>query len=129
LIKFILMDSLIIEPTPETPKVNFDANTGRLNLSGRSLPEDAIAYYRKLFDWLANYSKEPKPSTLFNINLEYYNTATSKQLYKMLCVLEELNRKSKVEVNWTYNKDDIDMLAQGERLAKMVLIKFNLIEN
>lgn len=123
------MDSLIIEPTPETPKVNFDASTGRLNISGRSLPEDAIAYYKKLFDWLAKYSKQPKASTFLDVNLEYYNTATSKQIYKLLCLLEELGKKSNVEVNWTYNKEDADMLAQGERLSKLVLLKFNLIEN
>ena len=125
----MLMDSLIIEPTPETPKVNFDATSGRLCISGRSLPEDAIAYYKKLFDWLDKYSKQPRSATLLDVNLEYYNTATSKQIYKILCLLEELNKKSKVEVNWTYNKEDSDMLAQGERLSKLVILKFNLIEN
>ena len=123
------MDSLILEPTPETPKVNFDANTGKLDISGRSLPEDAIAFYKKLFDWLDKYSAQPKAVTSLNINLENYNTATSKQLYKILCVLEELNKKNKVEVNWTYNKDDTDMLSQGERLSKLVILKFNLVEN
>lgn len=125
----MFMDALIIEPTPETPKVKFDATSGKLEITGRSLPEDAVAYYKKLLDWLNNYSQQPNTATQLTINLEYYNTATSKQLYKMLCLLENLNKKSKVEINWAYSKDDTDMLAQGERLSKLVLLKFNLIEN
>lgn len=122
------MDALIIEPSKETPRVSFNPNSGKLSISGRSLPEDAIAFYKKIFDWVNVYSQSPGPLTVLDVNLEYYNTATSKQLYKLLCMLEELGKKHKVEVTWKYNKEDADMLAQGERFSKLVLLKFNLVE-
>ncbi len=42
------MRNLVIEPTSKTPKVILNADLGIFEISGRSIPEDSIGFYRKV---------------------------------------------------------------------------------
>ena len=53
------MEPIIVEGTPKTPAVKFDAEAGILEIKGRSIPENAIEFYRPLVDWLEAYAKNP----------------------------------------------------------------------
>ena len=119
---------MIIEATEDTPKIILDSNTGKMEISNRSLPEDAISFYQPVMDWIKIYSENPKSETNFIVKLEYYNTSSAKQIFRVLNKLEEFSERSKIEVNWYFHKDDKDMLYSGERYAKLVKLKFNLIE-
>lgn len=123
------MDVLLIEATDDSPKVIFDTANSVYQISGRSLPENAIGFYQPVFDWLQNYLQEPNPSTTFEFQLEYFNTASAKQLAKVLLFLEKLSSKSDVIVKWYYKSDDVDMLASGQRYAKLINVKFEVIEH
>ncbi len=48
------MDNLIIEKTKNTLGVNFIAETGVLELTGSSFPENASEFFTPLVDWLKN---------------------------------------------------------------------------
>ena len=74
------METIIIEGTPKTPSVNFDSTSGILHLKGRSIPENSIEFYKPLVEWLDAYSGKPQPKTAVNIQLEYFNTSSSKCL-------------------------------------------------
>jgi len=123
------MEPLIIEATNDTPRVHFDYNTGVLELSDRSLPENAIEFYQPLFEWIYNYIDLPKGETLFNFKLEYFSTSSAKQITKILFLLEKLSDTSNVKVNWYYKKEDIDMYSSGLKYSKLTNLNFNLIEN
>lgn len=123
------MEPLIIEATNDTPRVHFDEKTGVLELSDRSLPENAIEFYQPLFEWIYNYIDFPKGETLFNFKLEYFSTSSAKQITKILFLLEKLSDTSKVKVNWYYKKEDIDMYSSGLKYSKLTNLNFNLIEN
>lgn len=123
------MEVLLIEATEDSPKVIFDAINNLFQISGRSLPENAIGFYQPVFDWLQNYLQAPNASTAFEFQLEYFNTASAKQLAKVLLFLEKLSSKSEVIVKWYYKSDDVDMLASGQRYAKLINVKFEVIEN
>ncbi|HCI54795.1 MAG TPA: hypothetical protein DFI01_02600 [Bacteroidales bacterium] len=43
------LKNIYIEKTSKTPEVDFDAITGDLILSGRSIPENATEIYEPLF--------------------------------------------------------------------------------
>lgn len=122
------MEPLIIEATNDTPYVHFDAKTGVLELSDRSLPENAIEFYQPLFEWIYNYIDLPKGETLFKFKLEYFSTSSAKQITKILFLLEKLSDISKVKVNWYYKKEDIDMYSSGLKYSKLTNLYFNLIE-
>lgn len=121
-------ETLLIESTEDTPKVIFDVEKKLFEISARSLPENAIGFYEIVLKWLNDYSNTPLDLTVFDFKLEYFNTASAKQLAKILLILENLTKKSKVVINWHYKKEDADMLASGTRFSKLIDLNFNLIE-
>ncbi|HBX51837.1 MAG: hypothetical protein A2275_00505 [Bacteroidetes bacterium RIFOXYA12_FULL_35_11] len=123
------MEALLIEATEDSPKIALDAANNLFQISGRSLPENAIGFYQPVFDWLQNYLQSPNTESVFEFQLEYFNTASAKQIAKILLFLEKLSIKSDVIVKWYYKQDDVDMLASGQRYAKLINVKFEVLEN
>ncbi|MDX9697003.1 MAG: DUF1987 domain-containing protein [Bacteroidales bacterium] len=123
------MESISIEGTPKTPSVSFDANTGIIEIKGRSIPENSIEFYRPLVEWLEEYSKEPQKLTTVNIQLEYFNTSSSKCILDVFKKLETIKKaKNEVIINWYYEEDDEDMLEAGEDYESIIRIPFKMIE-
>ncbi len=123
------MESISIEGTPKTPTVNFDATTGIIEVKGRSIPENSIEFYRPLVEWLEEYSKEPQKLTTVNIQLEYFNTSSSKCILDVFKKLESIKKaRNEVVINWYYEEDDEDMLEAGEDYESIIRIPFKMIE-
>jgi hypothetical protein len=123
------MDAINIEGTPKTPKVNFDSEKGTLLLKGRSIPENSIEFYRPLVDWLDQYSTSPKGKTVCDIQLEYFNTSSSKCLLDLFKKMEQMNSSgSEIVINWYYEEDDEDMLEAGEDYQSIINVPFKMIE-
>ena len=123
------MESISIEGTPKTPTVNFDAGTGLIEIKGRSIPENSIEFYRPLVEWLEEYSKEPQKLTTVNIQLEYFNTSSSKCILDVFKKLETIKKaRNEVVINWYYEEDDEDMLEAGEDYETIIRIPFKMIE-
>jgi hypothetical protein len=118
------MEDIRIVPTQKTPAVNFTA-TGNLELKGRSIPENSLEFYKPLIDWLDQYSEQPSTETNVHVQLEYFNTSSSKCLLDLFKRLESLN---KVTIHWYYEQDDEDMLEAGEDYEAIVSIPFKMIE-
>lgn len=123
-----IMETLKIEPTSDTPKVILDAGAGIFEISDRCFPEDATSFFTPIVEWIKTYVQSPNTSTRFDFKLEYYNTASSKQLFKIFVVLQELSKRSEVIINWYYSKADTDMLSSGERYSKLLNLPFNMVE-
>lgn len=123
------MESLIIQKTEDTPQVDFDLETGVFKLSGRSLPENAIDFYKPVLDWAEEVlSQSFDKEFTFEIQLEYFNTASSKQLAKMLLMIEKYIDANKIKVRWFYEKEDNDMLISGNQYSKFLKLEFEFIE-
>ena len=127
------MKSLLIARTTETPRVDFNSNSGLLKIEGRSWPEDVAPFYNPLVQWFQEYAKNPRSQTDFYVTLEYFNSATSKMIYKLFLILTNIaNSGSKVTIHWCYQDDDEEMLEVGEEYRAAIhcssdLFKFNLI--
>ena len=124
------MDSIIIEGTPKTPSVSFEAATGKLVIKGRSIPENSIEFYKPLVDWIDKYTSEAKGVVEVNMQLEYFNTSSSKCILDVFKKLENLHNKSVAEVviNWYYEEDDEDMLEAGEDYQSILKLPFKMVE-
>jgi len=123
------MEPILIEGSPKTPTVKFDANEGIIEIKGRSIPENSIEFYKPLVDWLEEYKKDPLSMTKVNIQLEYFNTSSSKCILDVFKKLEAIHKaKHNVEVNWYYEEDDEDMLEAGEDYESIIRIPFKMIE-
>ncbi len=122
------MKPLHIEATQDTPKIEFNPLTGIFNITERSLPENAIEFYEPVLEWLKEYSEAPHNKTEVNFKLEYFNTASSKQIIKIILLLEKLAINNSVTIRWHYRKIDEDMESLGIRYARLIKVDFELIE-
>jgi len=123
------METIIIEGTPKTPSVHFDSTSGILQLKGRSIPENSIEFYKPLVEWLDEYASKPQPKTAVNIQLEYFNTSSSKCLLDLFKKLESMHKGgSDIMIKWYYEEDYEDMLEAGEDYQSIINIPFKMIE-
>ena len=123
------METIVREGTPKTPYVRFDGEKGIIEIKGRSIPENSIEFYKPLIDWLEEYDGIGKDETAVNVQLEYFNTSSSKCILDIFKKLEILFKKGqKVEVNWYYEEDDEDMFEAGEDYQSIINIPFKMIE-
>ncbi len=122
------MDKLIIEPGIKTPHITFDAASGSLEIKGKSIPENSIEFYKPVYDWLDAYTSQPKDQTLLTVQLEYFNTSSSKCLLDLFRKLENIHNsgKGKVNVKWLYEEDDEDIMEAGDDYQTIVKLPFSI---
>ncbi len=122
------MNSLAIEGTNKTPRITADPQQGLIEIKGRSHPENTAEFYRPLMDWVDEYISSPLEKTTINIDLEYFNTSSSKVLLMILRKFEAIeNSKDKVLVNWYYEDGDEDDLETGEYYSQILELTFKYI--
>ncbi len=92
------MENYLHTPTPKTPKLEFKFDMGLFEISGRSIPENSIEFYKPLLTALEQYVLNPAPSTTLRINLEYFNTSSSKCLVDIFRKLERIREMSDVKI-------------------------------
>ncbi len=123
------METILIEGTPKTPTVTFETGKGFLEIKGRSIPENSIEFYKPLVDLLEKYAAKPEAATNVNIQLEYFNTSSSKCILDVFKKLEAINKSgSKVLINWYYEEDDEDMLEAGEDYQAIINVPFKMVQ-
>ena len=122
-------NSYSAEQSPKTPLINFDASSGNFDLKGKSIPENSVLFYKPLFEWLDNYVQNPNAKTTLNIQLDYFNTSSSKCIVDLFKKLEQIakNAKGEAVINWLYDDQDDDMLEAGEDYKSIIKIPFNLV--
>lgn len=123
------MENLKLEGSAKTPSVNFNAETGVLELQGRSIPENSVEFYKPINEWIDTYGNSPKDKTTVDVKLEYFNTSSSKCLLDLFKQLEGLNGNgTEVHVNWYFEEDDEDMEEAGEDYEAIISLPFKMIE-
>ena len=124
-----IMNSISLKGGAKTPSVLFDAENGKIEIKGRSIPENSIEFYRPMIEWLEDYSHNPSEKTEVNIQMEYFNTSSSKCILDILKKLEAIGKDgNQVEINWYYEEDDEDMLEAGEDYQSILRLPFKMIE-
>ncbi|TAE44340.1 MAG: DUF1987 domain-containing protein [Cytophagia bacterium] len=122
------MENIIMEGTGRTPAIKLDAENGFVEISGRSIPENSISFYKPVFDWLDEYSNTPKPTTEVVFNLEYFNTSSSKCILDILRKLEQLPENGHpIAVKWYYEDGDEDMEESGNDFKSLINIDIELV--
>lgn len=122
------MENLFIEGTKKTPQIDFRTN-GHLIFKGRSIPEDPSKFYELLYNWIENYSLNPHTETFVEIELEYFNSGTSKALLHILKLIAELkNKGSNVKFRWIYEAGDEDIHERGEYYSSLLEQEFEFVE-
>ena len=81
------LDNYVIQEEDDTPEIFLDAKEGVIRFKGKSIPENAVSFYKPIIDWLYVYKENPADQTKVSIVFDYYNTATERQLVKILLIL------------------------------------------
>ena len=104
------MESIIIDGTKISPRINLNFEEGLIELEGRSLPEQAHDLYKPLLKWLEEYKINPKELTTVIFNLEYINSSSNKYILQILKKIDELHKAgNKMDVTWFYDEEDDDL--------------------
>ena len=123
------MEAYYLEATPKTPKLDFDPATANFAISGRSIPENSIEFYKPLLEWLDDYVKSPASATNLEVKLEYFNTSSSKCLVEIFRKLEKITSEGKkLEVDWYFDENDEDMQESGEDFKEIIKVPFKMIQ-
>lgn len=120
--------ALLIDATENTPAIHFDPQQNRLEIKGSSIPEDGFAFFRPLLKWVDSYLHTAPNYIVVKIQLDYFNTTSSKFILDIFKKLESY-KKENVEliVNWYFAFGDDDLEEAGLNYSEMVKIPFALI--
>ena len=118
-------NKFIIPKTSQTPQVEFDFNTGTFLIRGRIIPENPMEFFRQINEQIDEYLKTHKDNLEINMQLDYFNTVSSKMLSKFFL---KVVSKHKPTLNWFYEKDDAELKEAGEDYSQIINYPINLIE-
>lgn len=122
------MENFVIEGTVKTPSIILEADKGKLEFSGRSIPENSIEFYKPITEWVDRYLENIPMRTIIIIKLEYFNTSSSKSLFTIFKKFEKIFKSgNQVLVRWFYEQEDEDMKESGEDFRDILKIPFELI--
>ncbi len=121
------MEPIFIDGTNRTPFVSMDPS-GKFRISGRSIHENSSKFFDPIINWVKTYLKNPPETTVFDIELEYFNSDTSRYILDILRLLMEKQVNNKLIINWYYEEGDYDLLERGQYYESILNTKFNFIE-
>jgi hypothetical protein len=105
---------VIQEELKNCPGIAYYPSINKLELVGRSIPENPELIFRRLDEWLTLHFEKNNGLDV-HIQLEYINSGSSKYLYEILKRLTGYKRSGKlVKLKWFYEEDDEAMLELGE---------------
>ena len=116
---------LIIPKTSQTPQVEFDVKNGKMFMKGKIVPENPFEFFDNFNETFDNCVKTNPEGYEINVQLDYFNTVSSKLLSKFF---QKAISNSKPVLNWYYEKDDIELKEAGEDYAQIINYPINLIE-
>ncbi|MCG6551020.1 MAG: DUF1987 domain-containing protein [Candidatus Magnetominusculus sp. LBB02] len=125
------MEKYSAAATKSTPYVMFDPAIALFVIRGESYPENAASFFSPVFDWLTEFLKHPYDRAIvFDIELIYFNSSSSKANLKLLTMLEDASKSGKdITVNWRYYADNDTAHEAGEEYKEDVPhLKFNVVE-
>ena len=122
-----MREDLHIEPEADTPEVTLDENEKTLSIAGYSMPEDAVTFYAPILDRLEKYLKQPLDEFCVDIKLAYFNTASSKQIAKILMLINQSDMRDKTTVKWYYDQFDLESIESCRRF-ELIPLKYEYFE-
>jgi hypothetical protein len=122
------MKNLSVKKTTNTPEISFNGN--KFIIQGRSITENSFEFYEPVLKWITEYKDNPFEETIVEINLEYFNTSTSKFLIEILKLFKSIqdNNKGKIIIKWCYENDDLELKETGEDFEDLLEIPFEYVE-
>ena len=113
------MENIYIEGNGTLPTVELKVD-GTIKFSGRALPENPIQFFQPLIEWDKMLNTK---DVHIEINMDYFNTSVSKQLYDFFKSIENNSNVENIYVKWLYEEGDDETLEAG-RVYQEILPRF-----
>jgi hypothetical protein len=109
------MEKIVIqEGLKNCPGIIYYPLPNKLEMIGRSIPENPEPIFRRLDNWITRHFENNNGLNV-NFQLEYINSGSSKYLYEILKRLTSFANSGKlIRMIWRYEEDDEAMLELGE---------------
>ena len=106
------------------PKIEKNETNGVISITGISMMEDAMDFYKPLKDWADDYLKSNN-NLVIDFELNYFNSSSAKQFIQLISKLEEDECEGKVI--WKYPNDHIIMYDRGKELEAILDVPFEFV--
>lgn len=116
-------------PIEKTPKLTLDLNNGIIKIIGRSTMLQPQEFYPSVINLIEEYCSNPHKNTRLIIDLEYYNSLSSKFLLRIVELISRLNlkRNHTVKISWHYPPDDISIAEDIKIFSKIIQFRITAI--
>ncbi|UKN01440.1 DUF1987 domain-containing protein [Paracrocinitomix mangrovi] len=109
-----MSENLLLKETEDTPEVVFDKEAGLFSIKGRSYPENPREFYQPIAQWLKDYGQQPNSTTNFEVDLEYINSGSVKEIFSLLYLVEDISESGhEAKIIWKYKEGDELMHQKG----------------
>jgi hypothetical protein len=117
------------ERTVSTPYILIDEEKSYMRFEGRSFHENVAEFYMEVNSWLDTYLVKDFGTFIFDFEMNYFNSSTSKLLHNMLTKMDRcVSDKKKVVVNWITTEDNDIIIECGEDFQEdFSNLKINMI--
>lgn len=120
------MTDLFITASANSPFVHF-RKSGEMEMSGKIILDQNAEFWSQLFSWINDYKNVLSSKTTFNLQIDYLNTSSLKELNKFLILITSLKSEdSELNIFWHYNESDIYMKEIGFELSKQSGFNFQM---
>lgn len=121
------INGLYIKGTSKTPEVDF--SPGVVQLSGRSIPEDAVSFYQPLLRWVHSYIENPEQFTKVNFKIEYINSGSNRFIFAIFKLFDECFEKGhEISITWYFEEDDDTIKGLGKDFQSLLKVPIKLVE-
>ena len=122
------MNALIIPDTRNTPNVWFEPATGRFEVEGVSIPENASDFYMPVIEWMTRYLTELPDGSVFHFHLSYINSTSLKAIYQMLKRIDEAGKLgARINVRWYAEDEDEFMQEAAAMFSDLLDLQLQLV--
>ncbi len=111
-----------IKGTDKSPKFILEPLRGSIKILGRSTMMFPQEFYPPILETLKEYANNPAEKTHLFIDLEYYNTLSSKYMLSLLKIISRINQKPRKEVKiiWYFEEDDFGIRNDIKMFSKLI---------
>lgn len=121
------MERLEITQSKSTPFVDFDPDTGVLEIGGESYPENSHEFFAPLVEWINHYLSGDEKSAVLRVTLTYMNTSSTKYMIEILDRVEQAYEDGRdVLVEWYCDEDNERELDTVEELKEDFEMPFDI---
>jgi hypothetical protein len=126
------MELIKLDQTRDTPGIIFDFNQNKYEIFGKSMPENAFDFYKPLYEWMVNFSKNHENKGIqLDVNLDYLNSSSIKLVFIIFNQLNDYYKnttsKESTCINWGFKSDDDLIIMKGQEFKETLDIPFNLV--